>query len=142
MIRRKVAFVVAVVVAFSMLATSDDVTFAATRQVQQDGGFFGRLFGPSSPPDQQYIRRRPPPGIRNTEKPDLVVVLLGANDRQPMRQGNQRVPVGSDTWEKTYTHRVEGLVDTVKVYGRPFFWMSAPPMRAGTSGAGDVTYLN
>jgi hypothetical protein len=81
------------------------------------------------------------PDILNSEKPDLVVILLGANDRQQMRTGNQRIAIGSDTWEKTYTQRVEGIVDTLKVYGRPFFWMSAPPMRTGST-AGDATYLN
>jgi hypothetical protein len=81
------------------------------------------------------------PDILNSERPDLVIVLLGANDRQQMRSGTQRVPIGSDTWEKTYTHRVEGIVETLKVYGRPFFWMSAPPMRSGST-AGDSTYLN
>src|SRR5947209_7615479 len=81
------------------------------------------------------------PDILNSEKPDVVVVMLGANDRQPMRIGNQRIPIGSDTWEKTYTQRVESIVDTLKVYGRPFFWMSAPPMRAGST-AGDATYVN
>src|SRR5262249_1314898 len=63
------------------------------------------------------------PDILNSEKPDLVVVLLGANDRQQMRIDGQRIAIGSDTWETTYTKRVEGLVDTLKVYGRPFFWM-------------------
>jgi hypothetical protein len=81
------------------------------------------------------------PEILNGEKPDLVVILIGANDRQQMRIGNQRIPIGSDTWEKTYTQRVEGIIDTLKVYGRPFFWMSAPPMRTGAT-AGDATYLN
>jgi hypothetical protein len=81
------------------------------------------------------------PDILNSEKPDLIVVLLGGNDRQPMRIGNQRIAVGSDSWEKTYAQRVEGVVDTLKVYGRPFFWMSVPPMRVAST-AGDPTYLN
>src|SRR5262249_29614377 len=92
--------------------------------------------------DDVYDWNKQLPVVLNSEKPDLVVVLFGGNDRQPMRQGNQRLPVGSDTWEKVYTENVDGLVDTLKVYGRPFFWISTPPMRAGTAGAGDVTYLN
>lgn len=91
--------------------------------------------------DDYYDWNKALPDILNTEKPDLVVVLLGVNDRQQMRNGNQRVAIGSDTWEKTYAQRVEGIVDTLKVYGRPFFWISAPPMRAGST-AGDSTYLN
>ena len=92
--------------------------------------------------DDFYDWNKSLPAVLNSEKPDFVVVLFGGNDRQQMRIDSQRLPMGSDTWEKTYTQRVEGIVDTLKVYGRPFFWISAPPVRSGTSGAGDVTYLN
>ncbi len=81
------------------------------------------------------------PEILNSEKPDLVVVVIGANDRQQIRTANERLAVGSAPWEKIYTERVDGMVDTLKVYGKPFFWVSAPPMRA-SSGAGDMAYLN
>jgi hypothetical protein len=81
------------------------------------------------------------PDLLNSEKPDLVVVLVGSNDRQQMKVGNARLAVGSETWEKTYTQRVDGMVDTLKVYGRPFFWVSAPPMRSNANG-GDTAYLN
>ncbi|MEI9901536.1 MAG: DUF459 domain-containing protein [Hyphomicrobium sp.] len=81
------------------------------------------------------------PQVLNSEKPDLVVVVLGANDRQQIRTANERLAVGSTPWEKTYTERLDGMIETLKVYGKPFFWVSAPPMRA-TSGAGDMAYLN
>src|SRR6266542_3138374 len=60
MIRRKIKFVIASVVALSLLMTADDVTFAAQ---QQDNGFFGRLFGPSpGQPNQGYIKKKRPRG--------------------------------------------------------------------------------
>lgn len=81
------------------------------------------------------------PEVLNSEKPDFVVVALGTNDRQQMKTGNERFPVRSTPWEKTYTQRIDGMVDTLKVYGKPFFWVSAPPVR--TSGASDdMAYLN
>jgi hypothetical protein len=81
------------------------------------------------------------PEVLNSEKPDFIVVALGANDRQQMRTGNERWAVRSGPWEKAYTQRVDGMVDTLKVYGKPFFWVSAPPVR--TSGASDdMAYLN
>jgi len=49
--------------------------------------------------------------------------------------------VRSDVWVATYTQRITGIVDTLKVYGRPFFWMGAPPMRA-TTASSDMAYLN
>jgi hypothetical protein len=33
------------------------------------------------------------------------------------------------------------MADTLKVYGRPFFWVSAPPMRLAAAGR-DMVYLN
>lgn len=79
--------------------------------------------------------------ILNEENPDAVVVVIGANDRQDLREDNQRFPVRSPKWEETYIHRIDGLVDTLKVYGRPFFWVSTPPMR-GTSAMTDIAYFN
>ncbi len=91
--------------------------------------------------DDYYDWNKSLPGILNEVKPDVVVVALGANDRQQIRAGKDRLAMHSDGWEKTYTHRVAGLADTLKVFGRPFFWVSAPPMRASAA-AGDMDYLN
>jgi hypothetical protein len=79
--------------------------------------------------------------ILNTEKPDIVVGMFGSNDRQQMKISNQRLAIRSDSWEKTYVERVDGMVDTLKVYGRPFFWVSAPPVRTPDI-SGDMAYLN
>jgi len=81
------------------------------------------------------------PDILNQEKPDVVVVALGANDRQQLRVGNQRYAMHSPQWEDVYGKRIDGLVDTLKVYGRPFFWVGAPPMRTSAISA-DMAYLN
>jgi len=80
-------------------------------------------------------------GILNEESPDVVVVAVGANDRQEMREGEERFPVGSEKWEEIYSQRVAGLVDTLKIYGRPFFWVSLPPLR-GTEATADMAYVN
>ena len=80
-------------------------------------------------------------GILNQENPDVVVVSLGTNDRQQMRVGNQRLPVRSEEWERTYVQRLDGLIDTLEVYGRPFFWVGAPPVRTQSVSA-DMAYLN
>lgn len=81
------------------------------------------------------------PKILNQEKPDVIVIALGSNDRQEMRNGNERIATHSDTWEQTYVQRIKGIASTLKVYGRPFFWMSAPPMRAAAA-SHDMAYLN
>jgi hypothetical protein len=81
------------------------------------------------------------PKALNQEKPDIVVIALGANDRQEMRNGSERIAPHSDAWEQAYVQRIKGLTGTLKVYGRPFFWVSAPPMRASAS-SHDMAYLN
>jgi uncharacterized protein len=79
--------------------------------------------------------------VLNEVQPDLIVVAFGANDRQQLRDGETRHPLRSDVWVATYTQRVTGIADTLKVYGRPFFWVSAPPMR-NTEASSDMAYLN
>jgi hypothetical protein len=79
--------------------------------------------------------------LLNAEKPDAIVAVFGANDRQQIRDGNKRIATRSAEWEKAYAGRLDGVVETLKVYGRPFFWLSAPPMKASASST-DMAYLN
>ncbi len=79
--------------------------------------------------------------LLNEVQPDLVVLAFGANDRQQLRLDGERHQLRSDVWLATYNQRIAGLVDTLKVYGRPFFWLSAPPMRDGSSSS-DMAFFN
>jgi hypothetical protein len=79
--------------------------------------------------------------ILNEEKPDIVVVELGANDRQQMRLGQERLAPRSEAWERLYVQRIVGMAETLKVFGRPFFWVGVPPMRQ-SSAMRDMAYLN
>lgn len=81
------------------------------------------------------------PDLLNREKPDLVVLAVGANDRQQMRDGTKRIAIRTDGWEKAYQQRVAGIADTLKVYGRPYFLVSTPPVRS-TATANDMVYIN
>lgn len=80
-------------------------------------------------------------GILNEENPDMVVVSLGVNDRQDLRVEEERYPVRSEQWQEAFGLRVDAMVDTLKVYGRPFFWVSAPPLR-GEDATSDIAFLN
>ncbi|CAN5133536.1 hypothetical protein BH10PSE9_BH10PSE9_05060 [soil metagenome] len=81
------------------------------------------------------------PALLNKEKPDIVVVQLGTNDRQQLRDGKNRYAPHTTAWEQAYVKRITGVVDTLKVFGRPFYWVSAPPMRDQSSSR-DMAYLN
>src|SRR5690606_38386540 len=72
---------------------------------------------------------------------DVIVMAIGANDRQQMRVGNDRLAPHSEGWETNYVQRIKGITDTLQVFGRPFFWVSAPPMRA-SSASSDMAYFN
>lgn len=79
--------------------------------------------------------------ILNEEKPDIVVVALGSNDRQQMRTEAGRLAPRSEEWQAAYVQRITAMAETLKVYGRPFFWVGAPPMRQ-SSAMRDMAYLN
>jgi uncharacterized protein len=80
------------------------------------------------------------PDLLSEEKPDIVVVVIGANDRQQMRIGGKRLARGSESWTSNYVQRVDRMVDTLKVYGRPFFWVTAPPMRSSSASRDMATF--
>ncbi len=91
--------------------------------------------------DDYYDWNRELPAILNQLKPNVVVVVLGSNDRQQLRSGKDRLALHSDAWEKAYVSRIASMADTLKVFGRPFFWVSAPPMRSSAASR-DMSYLN
>lgn len=80
-------------------------------------------------------------GILNEENPDIVVVALGANDRQDLRVDKERFPIRSPEWQEAFGGRVDAMTETLTVYGRPFFWVSAPPLR-GEEATSDMAWLN
>ncbi|KXF76448.1 hypothetical protein ATN84_14250 [Paramesorhizobium deserti] len=68
-------------------------------------------------------------GILDEEKPAAIVVMIGANDRQPITiEGTSQDP-RTPTWTAEYTKRVEGFVDTIKKAGYPLVWVGQPPFK-------------
>ncbi len=75
------------------------------------------------------------------DKPvDAVVVLLGVNDRQDIRDTNVRYPFKSPDWVKGYTANVDHLLAAVKAANAGVFWVSIPPM-ADPDFDADMRYL-
>jgi hypothetical protein len=91
--------------------------------------------------DDYYDWGRVLPGFLDEEKPDIVVVVIGSNDRQQITRGGKRYAPLSESWEKIYARRIAGIADTLKVSARPFFWVGAPPMR-GRSASRDMSHFN
>ncbi|MDX8511859.1 SGNH/GDSL hydrolase family protein [Mesorhizobium captivum] len=64
-----------------------------------------------------------------TEKPSVVVVMLGSNDRQQMRVGDVREQPRSETWTKEYERRADALGKAIQNTKVPFLWVGMPAFR-------------
>ncbi len=72
---------------------------------------------------------------------DFVVVMLGINDLQPMRDGADMLEPFSDRWRTLYAQRVEAIVAPFQAAHIPVAWVGLPPMRSDRVNA-DVVKLN
>ena len=93
-------------------------------------------------------RRRPKekaaPADKEAEtKPriDYVVVMLGINDMQPMRDGKDFVDPLTDRWKAVYAQRIQAVVAPMHAAHVPVIWVGLPPMRSDKFNA-QVVELN
>jgi uncharacterized protein len=76
------------------------------------------------------------------DKPvNAVVVLLGVNDRQDIRNGNTRYAFKSPDWIKGYEANIDRLLNAVKAADAVAIWVSIPPMQDASFDA-DMRYLS
>lgn len=64
-----------------------------------------------------------------TEKPAVVVVMLGSNDRQQMRVNDVREQPRSENWTKEYERRADALGKAIASTKVPFLWVGMPAFR-------------
>ena len=104
-----------------------------------------------------------------TEKPNAIVVMLGVNDRSPLRErapatkagttppdsehsppatvGPQHSPPGAtyefhtDKWAELYSKRIDDMIATLKTRGVPIMWVGLPAIR-GAKSTSDMSYLD
>lgn len=69
------------------------------------------------------------PAMVGSEKPDVVIVAIGANDGQSFVVDDKVLPFGSEEWRKTYQSRVAGFLAMVEGTGARVLWVGLPPMR-------------
>lgn len=62
---------------------------------------------------------------------DIVLMMIGGNDGQPIRVAGQRYRerVGTDLWRKTYGDRVEAIIREFHDRGVRFYWVGMPIQR-------------
>jgi uncharacterized protein len=81
------------------------------------------------------------PLLAASEKATAVVVMLGANDRQQMRDETGLHEPRSDRWRELYAKRIDDLLARLKDKKVPVFLVGAPPMRNARL-SDDMTYIN
>jgi hypothetical protein len=70
------------------------------------------------------------PAMLGSERPDVVIVAIGANDGQSFVVDGRVVFFGSEEWRKVYQSRVADFLTTVESTGARVLWVSLPPMRS------------
>ena len=68
-------------------------------------------------------------GLIEEVKPAVVVVMLGANDRQQLAVNGNRERVRSDAWTAEYAARVGRLAAAVKQARVPLLWVGMPSFK-------------
>lgn len=66
---------------------------------------------------------------------DLGVIMVGANDSQPIRARTGQIPVRTDEWTAEYKARVEKLANLFIKAGKPIVWVGLPPMKSASLSA-------
>ena len=69
------------------------------------------------------------PGMMGPEKPDVIIVAIGANDGQGFVVDDKVQLFGTAEWRKTYQSRVADFLAMVESAGARVVWVGLPPMR-------------
>lgn len=69
------------------------------------------------------------PKILESNAYDVIVVMLGANDRQVIRSGGDRLAFNSEGWITAYQAQLDQLLDTLQASGARIVWAGPPPMK-------------
>lgn len=67
--------------------------------------------------------------IVTKEKPDVIVMTLGANDYQPIKANGKTINVGNEEWSDLYRQRITVLADNLKQTGKPWLWLGEPSFK-------------
>ena len=70
------------------------------------------------------------PAMLGSEKPDVVIVAIGANDGQSFVNDGKVLVFGTEEWRRTYQSRVAEFLEMVESTGARVLWVGLPPMRS------------
>ncbi len=70
------------------------------------------------------------PAMIGSERPDAVIVAIGANDGQGFVEDGKTLAFGTDAWVKVYQQRTAAFLDLLTQNGAHVVWVGLPPMRS------------
>lgn len=68
--------------------------------------------------------------LLESEKPAVVVVMMGSNDRQQMRIGDASEPPRSEAWTRQYEARTATFGKKIRAGKVPFLWVGMPAFKS------------
>jgi uncharacterized protein len=79
--------------------------------------------------------------LNGGQKVTVAVMMLGANDRQPIREGEVTHEPLSERWKVLYRERVDAVARVFRERGIPLVWIGLPPMKNDKTSA-DLIAMN
>lgn len=80
--------------------------------------------------------------LLDTAKPvDIAVVMIGANDRQALRDENGEYAPRSERWRELYSERIDQIIEIFTDKDVPLYLVSLPPVASGQMSR-DYAYFN
>ncbi|HYA81499.1 MAG TPA: GDSL-type esterase/lipase family protein, partial [Methylocystis sp.] len=74
-------------------------------------------------------------------KPDIAILMIGGNDRQPLTENGQTLEALSPRWRELYAARLQAVFAAFKEKGVPFIMVGLPVMKAEKYSA-DMEQIN
>ncbi len=68
--------------------------------------------------------------LNGKDKISLGVMMVGANDRQAIREGGESHAPGTPKWEQIYAARIDSIVKAFAEKKIPLIWVGMPPMKS------------
>lgn len=102
----------------------DNADVAVIDRAKGDSGLVRKDVVDWSKVAQDYLQANP--------KVRYALVMLGANDRQPIRDGDETIEPLTDRWRTLYRARVDALVKVFTDRKVPLVWVGLPPMQSET----------
>lgn len=79
--------------------------------------------------------------LASNEQVDLVVVMLGSNDRQALREEAASHEFRSERWREVYVRRIDDILAAFRERRVPLVWVGMPVMQSQRLSA-DMLYVN